>query len=213
MMDLLRNHYATTLDEVEKEICDTYAILRPFMDSENYKAKMALLKSHMEILNRDLAKRKDHKFQRDSMAFNNGKAYKWKKTDDDPSDRNKAKIDRNNSDKTRENERPERDQYPNRDKPHSQSPMKTTQVMEETVLTMEDIDLTDHLPLPSRSPPHISNQDTTQFSVYFSVYSTDEDISNVTSQPKRIRTCLGAEGFSNVDHTSIALPTIDTDKL
>lgn len=115
---------------------------------------MALLKSHMEILNRDIGKRKEHKFQRDSMAFNNGKAYKWKKTDADSSDRSRAKTEETNPDRTRETTRPERAPFHSRDKTYPQSPMKTVQVtvQEETVLTKEDIDLTDYIPLPTRSP-------------------------------------------------------------
>lgn len=90
MRDILRDHYVNELNLVH----DSFAILRPFADNESFKAKMTLLQSNIEALNRDIAKRKEHKFPRDAMAINNGRAYKWKKTDENITDREKEK-DRN----------------------------------------------------------------------------------------------------------------------
>lgn len=56
---------------------------------------MTILRKNMEILNRDIAKRKENKFQRDSMAFNTGKANKWQKFEGNMPDRGEKEPRKN----------------------------------------------------------------------------------------------------------------------
>lgn len=44
-----------------------------------YQIHLNHLQNTIEILNRDLLRRKEKKFQRDTIAFTSGRAYKWKK--------------------------------------------------------------------------------------------------------------------------------------
>lgn len=168
MMDLLRTHYASELDAVEKEIKDIFVILKPFIDSESYKTKMAILFRTMENLNRDIAKRKEQKFQRDSMAFSIGKAYKWKKSEEGRSDKAEKEREQNTA-----------SNKPSKNKSSKSQPL----VPEESITTPDETNMTQHLtvPQPQISPQYISNPDMTQLSIY----STDEDFQNLISVPKR----------------------------
>lgn len=99
-------------------------------------------------------------FQRDSVAFNAGRAYRWNKTDIHTSDKD-------NKD-------------PKKPKPSSDPNLVPT-APEETTVTSEDANATDHLPLPQISPTRTSSHDITQFSTH----STYEDFQNTTFIRKR----------------------------
>lgn len=73
---------------------------------------------------------------------------------------------------------------------------------------MEEVDLTDHLPLPDKQPPLRPQFDSSQLSVY----STDEDTTNSRLQPKRLKICLGAEAFPDFNQVTTSLPVLEREK-
>lgn len=169
-MELLRTHYANELETVEKEITDTFALIKPFIESENFKAKMAVLRKNMETLNKDIARRKENKFQRDSMAFNTGKAYKWKKTEGNPPEGGEKDSEKNNN-------------IPTKKQPKTKYQKSKQTSPEEDITIPEDIDTSSHLilPPPRRTSQYTRNQDMTQLSTY----SMDEEFQNLMSVPKQ----------------------------
>lgn len=83
MMRILQEHYEQELTNIEKEILEISSKLTPFQDLELYTNSLNNLPTNIEILNRDILRGKEKKFQRDTVAFALGKAYKWNKTDRD----------------------------------------------------------------------------------------------------------------------------------
>lgn len=138
MMHILREHYESELANVEREILDVQAKLTPFSELYICKSSLQNLQTSIEILNRDIVKGKGKKFQRDSLAFNLGRAYKWEKIS---KTMNKSKIS------------------PNTLKQHL--PDKTT-----NTLVSNTSKQTTLLPLPSASSLQIDGQDLSQCSTY-----------------------------------------------
>lgn len=90
------------------------------------------------------------------------------------------KTDENIPDKRGEKNK-EKDKNTNSGKSQKQSRMKTTPTAPgDYVLIPEDMDVTDNLPLPLRSPPLTINPDISEFSINF----TDANVQNITSLPK-----------------------------
>lgn len=79
MMPILWAHYEVELSTIEREILEINAKLAPFTESEIYRNILQNLQTTIEILNRDIVKGKEKKFQRDPLAFNLGRASKWDK--------------------------------------------------------------------------------------------------------------------------------------
>lgn len=80
-MKILQQHYEQELANIEKEILEISSKLTPFHNLELYKNNLRNLQTNIEILKRHILRGKEKKFQRDSLAFTLGRAYKWCKVE------------------------------------------------------------------------------------------------------------------------------------
>lgn len=81
MKALLVDEYKEQLTSIDLEIEKLYTNNSKNIDKNQLKDIEKVIKEHLATFNQELINRKETKFRKDKMAFENNRAYKWPSSD------------------------------------------------------------------------------------------------------------------------------------
>lgn len=77
MMKFPMEEYCKRITTLNKEIDTIYGRLEAFTEYPSFRDQEETIRSHLDLLVKEIVTTKEHTFWRDKTAFCEGKAYKW----------------------------------------------------------------------------------------------------------------------------------------